>query len=157
MDVTQSSALRTSSAIFALSKSAWKLGVLLTKLDYDSNQVDTNIKSLSDEVKSLSVECDLVYGEVEDVLQRCEAGVILHDEVDNRMWSCIAMQVDEADHTLRELKLLIQDIRGEKCGVTSQAQLQGKLKRSQIQLTNITTKVCRHTDVLRTALLLIIT
>lgn len=156
MDATQSIAVHTASAILRLSKVAWKLGVLLTKLDYDSNQVDTTIKNLSDDVKSLSVECDLVYAEIEDGVRKHETGAIRHSD-DDGLWSCIALQVDDADHTMQELELLIQNIRGGDRDLTNQVQLQRVLEESGIQITSVATKICRHTDVLRTVLLLVIT
>jgi hypothetical protein len=153
MSSTPFTAVGTDSAILALSKTAWRVGIGLSKLDQESRIVDTTVKNLAGEVKSFGNECDLVYAELEEVVSKSEIGSITPsiDNVDGRLWNCIAAQVEEASGTLQELELLVRSVRGEESGFNRQ----NKLDRSKDQIENIRTRVCRHTDNLCTTLLLI--
>jgi len=144
----------TASAILALSKAAWKLGISLSKLDQDTKIVDTSVKNLAIEVRSLSNECDLVYAELEEVVNNSETGSPLPDDVDGRMWKCLVTQVEETSWTMQELELFVKSVRGEESSFVGQAQRQRKLDKSRDQIASIRTKVWRHTDNLCTSLLL---
>ena len=155
MVVTPFTAVGTASAVLALSKAAWKLGSSLLKLDQDTKIVDTTIKNLAGEVKSLGNECDLVYAELEEVVSKSETGSPLPYDVDGRMWNCLVTQVEETSRTMQELELFVKSVRGEESSFIGQAQRQRKLDKSKDQIASIRTKVCSHTDNLRTTLLLI--
>jgi hypothetical protein len=148
-------AVGTASAVLALSKAAWKLGSSLSKLDQDTQIVDTTVKNLAGEVKSLSNECDLIYAELEEVVSKSKTGSPPPYDVDGKMWNCLATQVEETSLTMQELELFVKSIRGEESSFIGQAQRQRKLDKSMDQITSIRTKVCRHADNLRTTLLLI--
>ena len=148
-------AVGTASAILVLSKAAWKLGSSLSKLDQDTKVVDTSVKNLAGEVKSLGNECDLVYAELEEVVSKDETGSPLPDDVDGRMWNCLVTQVEETSRTMQELDLFVNSVRGEESSFTGQAQRQRKLDKSKDQIASIRTKVWRHTDNLSTTRLLI--
>ena len=155
MVVNLSTAVGTASAVLALSKVAWKLGISLSKLDQDTRIVDTTVKNLAGEVKSLGNECDLVYAELEEVISKSETGSPPPYDVDGRMWNCLATQVEETSRTMQELELFVQSVRGEEFSFIVHAQRQKKLDKSKDQIASIRTKVFRHTDNLRTTLLLI--
>lgn len=155
MEVTLFTALGTASAVLALSKAAWKLGSSLSKLDQDSRIVDTTVKNLAGEVKSLGNECDLVYKELEEIVGKSETGSPPPYDVDGRMWNCLATHVEETSRTMQELELFVKSVRGEESSFIGQAQRQWKLDKSKDQIASIRTKVCRHTDNLRITLSLI--
>ena len=155
MEVTPFTAASTASAILALSKAAWKVGSSLSKLDQDTKIVDTTVKNLADEVKSLGNECDLVYAEVEEVVSKSETGSPSPDDVDGRIWNCLVMQVEEINRTMQELELFVKNVREEESRFIGQAQRQRKLDKSKDQIASIRTNVCSNTDNLRTTLLLI--
>jgi hypothetical protein len=155
MVVTPLTAVGTASGVLALSKAAWKLGISLSNLDQDTRIVDATVKNLAGEVKSLGNECDLVYAELEEAVSKSETGSPPPYDVDGRMWDCLAMQVEETSRTVQELELFVKSIRGEESSFISQAQRQRKLDKSKDQIASIRTKVCRHTNNLRTTLLLI--
>lgn len=159
MVVTSLTAADMASAVLALSKAAWKLGSCLSKVNQDNIKlVDITVQSLAEEVKSLGNECDLVYAELEDDINRkVEAGSSLpYYGDDSRIWDCLAMQVEEAGRTMQELELFVKNARGEaESSFISQAQRQRKLDESEDQIASIRIKVRRHTDNLRTTLLLI--
>jgi hypothetical protein len=148
-------AVGTASALLALSKAAWKLGSSLSKLDQGTQIVDTTVKNLAGEVKSLSNECDLIYAELEEVVSKSKTGSPPPYDVDGKMWNCLATQVEETSLTMQELELFVKSIRGEESSFIGQAQRQRKLDKSMDQITSIRTKVCRHANNLRTTLLLI--
>lgn len=155
MVVTAFTAVGTASAVLALSKAAWKIGISLSRLDQDTKIVDTTVKNLAAEVKSLANECDLVYGDLDEVVSRGETGSPPPYDVDGRIWNCLAAQVEETSQTVQELELFVQSFRREESSFIGQAQRQRKLDQNNDQIAGIRTKVCRHTDNLRTTLLLI--
>ena len=155
MVVTQYTAAGTSSAVLALSKAAWKLGSSLAKLDQDTRIVDTTVKDLAGEVKSLGNECDLVYAELEEIVSRSGIGSPLPYDIDGKIWSCLVTQVEETSQTMQELDLFVKSVRGEESSFIAQGQRQRKLDNSRDHITSIRTRVYRQTDNLRTTLLLI--
>jgi hypothetical protein len=155
MVVTPFTAVGTASAVLALSKAAWKLGISLSKLDQDTEIIDTTVKCLAGEVKSLGNEFDLLYAELEEVVSKGETGSLPPYDVDGRMWHCLAMQVEETSRTMQELELFVRSVRGEESSFISQAQRQRNLDKRKDQIASIRTKVCMHTNNLRTTLLLI--
>jgi len=155
MVVTQFRAAGTASAVLALSKAAWKLGSSLSTLDQDTKIVDTSVKNLAGEVKSLGNECDLVYAELEEVVSKSETGSPQPYDFDDRIWICLATQVEETSRTMHELELFVKSVRVEESSFIGQAQRQRKLDQSRDHITSVRTKVNRQTDNLRTTLLLI--
>lgn len=155
MVVTQFTAVGTASAVLALSKVAWRLGTALSKLHQNAKIIDTTVKNLIGEVKSLSNECDLVYAELEEVVGKNETESPQLYDVDDRMWICLATQVEETNRTMQELELFVKSVSGDEPSFIDQAQRQRKLDQSKNQIAGIRTKVCRQTNNLRTTLLLI--
>jgi len=153
--LNSSAAVGTASAILGLSKEAWTLGISLSKLDQNTRLVDTTVRNLAGEVKSLGNQCDLVYAEVEGGLRRSEAGSPLPHDVDSRMSNCLAIQVEEASRTMQELELFVVNLTGQEARFIDQAQRQRWLDQSKNQVANIKTRVCRHRDNLHTTQLLI--
>ena len=155
MVVTPFTAVGTASAVLALSKAAWELGNSLSKLDQDTKIVDTTVKNLAGEVKSLGNECELVYAELEEVSSKSETGSPLPYDVDGRIWSCLVTQLEETSRTIQELELFVKAIRGEESSFIGQPQRQRKRDKIKDQIANIRIKVCWHTENWRTMLLLI--
>ena len=155
MGVTPSPAVGIASTILALSKVAWKLGCSLWKLDQDTKIIDTTVKNLAGEVKSLGNICDLLYAELEEVVKRSETESSPAYDVDGRIWGCLARQVEEISQAMQELEQFFESVRGEESAFIGQAQRQRKLDQSRNQIASIRTKVCRHTDSLSASLLLI--
>jgi hypothetical protein len=155
MVATSSTAMDTASAVLALSKTAWKLGSSLSKLHLDAEIVDTTIRNLSGEVKSLGNECDIVYGDLEEVVRQSETGSNPRYCVDVKIWDCLATQIEETSRTLQELELLVKSVRRENFSVADKVQRLKKLDESKDLIASIRSEVCRHTDNLHTTLLLI--
>jgi hypothetical protein len=155
MVVTQFTAVGTASAVLALSKAAWKLGSSLSTLDQDTKTVDASVKNLAEEVKSLGNECDVVYAELEEIVSKSEIGPPQPYDADDRLWICLATQIEETSRTMHELELFVKGVRVEESSFIGQAQRQRKLDQSRDQIASIRAKVCRQTDNLRTTLLLI--
>lgn len=149
MGVTPFTAAGTASAVLALSKAAWKLGSSLSNLHQDTRIIDITARNLAEEIKSLGNECDLAYAELEEIVS---TGSPPPYDVDGRIWNCLATQVEETSRTTKQLELFVKSVRGEKFNFIGQAQRQ---RESKDQIAAIRTKVCRHTDNLRTTLLLI--
>ncbi len=142
----------TGSAVLTLSKAAWKIGSSLSNLHQDNRVVDSTVRNLAEEVKSLGNECDLVYAELDEIVGKSETASPPPHDVDGRIWNCLAAQVEETSRTIQELELFVKSVRRGKPNFIGQAQRQ---KDSEDQIASIRAKVCRHTDNLRTTLLLI--
>jgi hypothetical protein len=148
----------TASAVQALSKAAWRLGSALSKLDHDAKPGDSALKDLAGEVKSLSDECDLIYGKLEEVEGKSNNGSPPPYDGDGRMWDCLATQVRESGQTLQELELFVRSVRmeeAEEASLVYHPQHLVQLNKSKGQIEAMGTDVRRHTDNLRTTLLLI--
>lgn len=137
------------SAVLALIKTTWKLGSSLSRLDQETNTVDSTIKNLVWEVKSLGNECDLVYSELEEIATRNSDS----SNIDGRIWASLATQLGAIGHTLQELESFVQSIRGD--AFTFGGQRQRSLDNSENQLLDFRTRICRHSEYLHLALLLI--
>lgn len=137
----------TDFAILTLSKAAWKLGSLLSRLDQDTKVFDTTVHDLVVDIKALGNECDLLYAELEDGKADKRESVI---HAESGIWKCLGEQVDESSLLRQELESLIRDIR-----VEDPAERKGNLDRSRTQIVHTRTEVRRHTDNLRATSLLI--
>jgi hypothetical protein len=127
----------------------------LSKLNQDTKIVDTTVKNLAGEVKSLDNDCDLVYAELDELSSRTETESPPLYDVDGSMWHCLATQVEETNRTMQELELFVKSVRGEESSFISQAQSQRKLDKSKDQIASIRTELCSHSSDLRIMLLLI--
>jgi hypothetical protein len=139
----------TVSATLALSKIAWKLGIALSKLHQDTNIADTIVEYLAGDVKSLSVQFDLVYAQLEGIVSKKNAASP-PPYIDGRMWDCLTSQVGEVGETIQELEAFVRNVEEPSF---SQGQLQG-MENSKDQITSLRRKVCAHTDGLRITLLM---
>lgn len=145
----------TASTVLDLSKRAWKLGISLSKLEQDVDVVDPTLKILTEEVKALGIECDLVYEEVDQVSGKDDSGLSSLSNALDSLWEGFELQVEEMTRTMQELELFMNSVRGDDSRLIGQAQRQRKMNGRKNQIAGIRTKVCRHTDNLRTTLLLI--
>lgn len=152
MGVTPFTAAGTASAVLELSKATWKLGSSLSNPHQDTRIVDTTVKNLAEDIKSLGNECDLVYAELEEIVSKSETSSPPTYHLDGRIWNCLATQVEEASRTIKVLEQFVKSDRGGKFNFIGQAQRQ---RESKDHIAGIRTKVCRHADTLRTTLLLI--
>jgi hypothetical protein len=155
MATTPFTATGTASDILTLSKAAWKLGSSLTKLDQDSKVVESAVKQLADDARSLSTECDLVHAELEEVTNKIETGIPPPYTVDGRIWNCLVEQVEETRISTQELERFVQLFREDKSSVVRQTQNQWRLDEKKVQIAEFRTQLCRHTDNFRTTSLLI--
>ena len=142
-------------AVLALSKATWKLSSSLSRLVQDTRIIDTAVRSLADELKSLGNECDLVYAEMEEIASKSDIRPSLACDVDTRLWECLARQAEECTQTIQKLELCVKGISEEDSCFVSQIERQRKLDRTQGQLANSRTDVRRHTDNFHTTLLVI--
>jgi hypothetical protein len=155
MEVAPSVAVVAASAVLALSKAAWKLGISLSRLDQDAETIDTTIQNLVGDVKSLGNECDLVYAEVEERVGKSDSGSLAQFDVDGALWNCLATQAEETNRTIQELQIFIEKSNREKFISTENALRQRKLTISKDEIAGTRINICRHTDNLRMTLPLI--
>ena len=127
----------------------------LSNLDENAEIVDSGLKNLAGEVKSLGRECDLVYAILEEIIGKSEAGSPLTFGVDDEVWDCLTTQANEACRTVHELELFVKVLRGEETKFIGQAERLRKLDKSKDRIANIRTRIVRHTDNLRLTLILI--
>ena len=154
MNSVAMTAASTTSAVLSLSKQAWKLGIALSKLDQDAEGSDITFKILTEDIKSLGIECDLVYAELDTVMSKSEIGSP-HYNIDERSWNCLDTQMGEINQAMQELEMLVGRVRGEQFSFYGGAPRQRTLDECKDHVEVFRTKVCRHTHSLHTILLLI--
>ncbi|KAJ9606983.1 hypothetical protein H2200_008994 [Cladophialophora chaetospira] len=155
MAVTTISAAGIASAVLGLSKAAWKLGTFLSKLEHGFRSSDTTVKSLIEESRSLSNECDLFHAELDEIISRNEIGSFPSQEITRRIWSCVATEVDETSRTLQELEDFVEGFRDEDSDFIGHVQRQEMLDKSKNQIANGCTKVRSHAGAFHNTLSLI--
>jgi hypothetical protein len=148
----------TASAVLVLSKATWRLGTSFSKLDHDVKPVDSALKNLAEDIKSLSTECDLIYAKLDKLAGRGSNDSSLPYDGDGRMFECLTLQVREASQTIQELEQFARSVRMGKAEETSlvyHSQHLMQLNKSRDQIEERGHDVRRHTDSLRITLLLI--
>jgi hypothetical protein len=148
----------TAAAVLALSKATWRLGTSLSKLDHDAKPVDSALKNLAEDTKSLSTECDLIHAKLEEVASRNKHGSHSPYVGDGKMWTYLATQVHETGQTIRDLELFVKGVRmeeTEEASLVCHPQHLVQLNKSRDQIQEMGNDVRRHTDNLRITLLLI--
>lgn len=155
MAITSYTAARTTSAILYLSKRAWRLGIVLSKIDQGTEALDTSAAILTEEVKTLGLECDLVYAELETVTDSDGTNASLLNDIDGRIWRTLETLVQETDLTMKELESFVKRNRGAQPSGFGQPQQQRRFERNKEQISGIRTEVCRHTDCLHAISLLV--
>jgi hypothetical protein len=155
MVATPPAAADTVSAVLEVGKAVWKLGLSLSNVNQQTQIANTTIKNLAAEVKLLGDECDLIYVELEEVINKSRTSSTPPYDVHGRIWNCLATQTEEISRTMQELELFVKSIKAEKSSFNSKAQSQGKPDEIKDQIASLRTKVYRHTDNLRTTLLLL--
>lgn len=144
-----------SSAILELSKSSWRQGGILSKLDRDTRTLNSRVRELAGELKSLGSICDIVYAELEELALKSETESSLLYGLDDKLWACLATQVEETSQAIQVLEHVLKDFRAEHISYNSQAQFQTGLDISQTDTASIRTQLRRHTEHLKTTHLLI--
>jgi hypothetical protein len=155
MAITSYTAVRTTAAILSLGKRAWRLGIILSRTDQGTETHDTTAAMLIEEVKTLGLECDLVYTELEAVANT--GGTIpslLHD-IDERIWRSLETLVRETNLTMEGLETFIERNRGVQSKGSNQVHRQRKAESNKESIAGIRTEVCRHTDSLHAVSLLV--
>jgi hypothetical protein len=145
----------TASAVLALSKAAWTVGVSLSTLNEDTEIIGSTIKNLAEEVRSFGNVCDLACATLQEVIDKSDPASPLSRAVDSRLWDCLATQVDEACQMIQELELFVKIVRGEETRFIGQAQRLRRLDKSKDKIAQTRAIVVRHTDDLRFTLLLL--
>lgn len=148
--VNQLTAADTASAVLLLSKAAWKLGISLSKLNRNDKLVNITVKDLAGDVRALSIECDSVFAELEEVVSSGSTRSRSYHDSEEGEWDHLLRQVEETGRTLQELETFVQGARGEESNPHDQAQCQRRLERVVGQITSIKKRVFMHTKNLRT-------
>jgi hypothetical protein len=145
----------TASAILALSKATWRVGLSLSTLSEDVDIIGFTTQDLAAEVKSLGVECDLTYSILDEVKDKAERASAATHSVYHRLWECLAMQTEESSATIQDLDLFVKILRGEETRFIGQAQRLRKLDKGRDKVATTRTRIARHVDGFRFTLLLI--
>jgi hypothetical protein len=148
MDMTMSTYATTSSAVFALSKAVWRVMESLPVLKEDVDILGLTVDELAAEFKSLGLQCESTYAMVEEMLGERHTAHSIY-AVDNRLWECLAMQVDEAIRTIQAIEIFITDVRGEE---TRCLGLRQSDKSKEIERTKA--RVVQHVDSLYLTMIL---
>lgn len=155
MVVTTFTPAGTVPGVLELSKTAWKTGISISKFEHDDKIVESTIKDLAGELKSLGNECDLIYGKLEGVTYRIEKTSPPPYDVDDRVWKCLAMQAEDASETLQELEGFMKTLRINEPRFVNEVYRLRRSDRSKTQIAQIRTKIWRHSEHMRATMQLI--
>lgn len=125
-----STTVATTSAVLALSKAAWRVGLSLSTLNEDADIIGSAVQDLAAEVKELGIGCDQAHATLEEVADKKTTASPAIQTADDTLWACLAVQVDEASRMIQELELFINIVRGEETRFIGQAQRLRKLDKS---------------------------
>ncbi|KAF2649635.1 hypothetical protein K491DRAFT_610373 [Lophiostoma macrostomum CBS 122681] len=155
MEDTSLKAARTTSAVLMLSKRAWKLAVSFSRLSQDEKSFNQPVRLLTEDVKSLVIEADLIYAELDaPAIQNKELQAPRYN-LDDWIWECLDTQMEEIGHTMHHLQFCIDDTKNEANELSSQAQRPRNIEGNEIFLTEMGSKVRMHAVNLKLTLLLI--
>ena len=155
MEHTPLTAASIASSALELSKTAWDLGVFVSKLDYNAQVIDQTIKNLANQVKSLRLVSDDLYCELEPIC-KTDHRTTPRNGLENTIWHYVVAPLDETRQTMQELGFLVQTIVNEESNSNITEHSQRHLSRSRYHLTTMSSRICRHGIVMRTILLLIV-
>jgi hypothetical protein len=158
MEGVTSTPLGVAPAVIALNKAAWALSVSLSELNRDANPDNASLEDLTSEVKSLSNECYQIHLKLVEVASRTKTGSPPPYDGDGRMWACLTTQVDDASQTIHSLESFVKSVRmeeAEEASLVFQPQRLVQLSKSNDLIEEMRVTVRRHSDNLRTTLLLI--
>jgi chitinase len=140
---TMSTHAATTSAVFALGQAAWKIVDFLPAVKEDTDILGFTVDDLTADIKLLGLGCESAYATLQGKVEQRETTHLTH-AVDNGLWDCLVMQVEEASRTLQDLEHFIQKVRGEVVGHLD--------KDKEMAITR--TRVVRHIDDLYLTVLL---
>jgi hypothetical protein len=131
----------TASEVFALSKAVWRVMESLPVLKEDVDILGLTVDELAAELKLLGLQCESTYATVEEMLEESHTAHSIC-AVDNRLWECLAMQVDEAIRTMNAIEIFITNVRGEETRYLGL----GQSGKSKEMIARTKARVARHVD-----------
>lgn len=155
MVVASLTAVSMASAILALSKASWRQGSILSNLDQETSIVNSTVRELAEELKSLGNACDILYADLEELVTRSQTASSLPYDPDGQLWACLATQMEETSQAIQRLEHVLRSFRGNDVNCTSQAQYQRNVDLNQHQTASIRTQICRNTENLQITHLLV--
>jgi hypothetical protein len=158
MEIVASTPVDAASAVIALNKAAWTLSVSLSELDKDAKLGNASLENLTGEVKSLGNECYQIHLKLVEVASKTKIGSPPPYDGDGRMWTCLTTQVEDASQTIHGLESFVKSVRleeAEEASLVFRPQRLVQLNKSKDQIEEMVANVRRHSDNLRTTLLLV--
>ncbi|CAN9115769.1 unnamed protein product [Alternaria alternata] len=158
MEIVASTPVNAASAVIALNKAAWTLSVSLSELDKDAKLGNASLENLTGEVKSLGNECYQIHLKLVEVASKTKIGSPPPYDGDGRMWTCLTTQVEDASQTIHGLESFVKSVRleeAEEASLVFRPQRLVQLNKSKDQIEEMVANVRRHSDNLRTTLLLV--
>ncbi|CAA9962034.1 Ank-2 multi-domain protein [Pyrenophora teres f. maculata] len=150
-----STPVNTSAAILALSKVAWRLSISLSNLLLDAKPGHTALLDLAGEVRSLGNECYQIHLKLQEIANNTETGSPPPYDGDGRIWASLAIQIQETSQTIQELESFEKSFKAEEREDSSPVFQSAQLEKSENKIEEMENSVRRHSDNLRTTLLLI--
>ncbi|KAI2483271.1 hypothetical protein Ptr902_05588 [Pyrenophora tritici-repentis] len=150
-----STPVNTSAAILALSKVAWRLSISLSNLISDAKPGHAALLNLTGEVGLLGNECYQIHLKLQEIANNTETGSPPPYDGDGRIWASLATQIHETSQTIQELESFEKGFRVEKREDSSLVSQPGQLGKNEDKIEEMENSVRRHSDNLRTTLLLI--
>lgn len=148
---TQLTATSIATSVLTSSNAASKLGLAISKLDQEIKLAHLALNELAEEVRFLSNQCDLLHAELQKAAATDTTEPSPPSDIVARTWICFAAQVEEIHGTIHEGERLIETFKENYPG---SPKYRWDPSQSKDQIVTITSHVCRHTNSLRTSVLI---
>ncbi|KAK6369968.1 hypothetical protein LTR64_005207 [Lithohypha guttulata] len=132
------------SAVLALSKTASRLSAFLLRLDGNELSADDSLKNLAVDVQSLARECDSIFIALKELMSKHKSQVPPHNEIDSKVWSCLATVVQATSRTIQQTELVAKNIAGYPGNITTPSQHEIQMGRGKDQIACMQTEIYRH-------------
>jgi hypothetical protein len=100
-------------------------------------------------IKSLGLQCESTHATMEEMLEERHTAHSI-SAVDNRLWKCLAMQLDEAIQTIHAIELFITNVQREETRCLGL----GQSGKSKEMIAGTKARVVRHVDSLYLTMIL---
>lgn len=147
--------LSTAAAVLALGKTAGRVGASLSTLSDHIEIFGFEIEDLAGDVKSLGIECDLIYATLDEAVVQGQTAMTTKQDTETRLWACLGLHVEETAASLRELQMFVNTVREEQVRRNMQTQAPRRLDLCEERIKSLRSRLTRHVDNFRLTLFLV--
>ncbi|KAF2848061.1 hypothetical protein T440DRAFT_481142 [Plenodomus tracheiphilus IPT5] len=147
--------VESTATLLSLSRTAWKLGLSLSKLSQHVEFLDTIVSDLAAEAKALSVACDFLYCRLKELAEGSTVMPTGFRGCDTEIWDCLTSQLSIIGDITVELDHFVKSNARLDSPDVQRLQYLTRPGTQRNVILALQTKISRHSDDLTMTLLLI--